>query len=322
MHKEILKELLNKHHHKSATPEEEILLQAWTEEVDRRSQDQEIFHNKEEENKLGEKMWDQINPLVPVKLKMHTLKRMLRYAAIFTGFLLASWLLFDYNKKTNLSDYSRNAVLWDTVSAAPQTIKQLILKDGSEVYLNAGTRIRYHKNADVNKREIELLYGEARFDVTHDIHRPFIVYSRGIKTRVLGTQFTISAYADLPDIKVNVYRGKVAVSAGIKLLSQLVKGEGLVYNVREKTANKSTATEGTFDPEKQTYYLKGASFQELALRIRNTYGYELKASKKRIKESHFTGELNLKEPINVTMNNFSKIYGGTFTIKGKEVLMY
>ena len=321
MHQEKLEELLNKHRNKIATPKEEILLQSWTEKVNKLSQQEEVFSNAEEEERLGRKMWNRISPAAPIKLSIHRFSYLMCYAAIIAGISLMSWFFYN-NYKTTLTNDGSTAVLWDTVSAAPQMIKQLILADGSEVYLNAGSQVRYRKIPDLAKREIELLYGEARFSVVHDVKRPFLVYCRGIKTLVLGTQFTVSGYANLPDIKVDVHSGKVAVSTEEKLLAQLIKGEGLVYNIHNRLSIRYAGNEGLFDPVKQIYYLKNASFEELALRIRNTYGYELKASRARVKDAHFTGELNFKESINVTMHNFSRIYGGSFTIQGKEIQMH
>lgn len=82
------------------------------------------------------------------------------------------------------------------------------LSDGSSVVLQPGSRLSYPNK--LKQREV-YLEGKAFFEVVKDPSRPFIVYTRGVATKVLGTSFFVNAPASDQPIKVAVKTGKVAV---------------------------------------------------------------------------------------------------------------
>lgn len=105
----------------------------------------------------------------------------------------------------------------------------LVLSDGTKVWLNSDTRLRYPISFEGNMREV-WLEGEACFEVVSNPRMPFIVRSANLSTRVLGTVFNISAYADDPSVMVTLVSGKVAVSPEGKNMSELLPGECLTYD--------------------------------------------------------------------------------------------
>lgn len=99
---------------------------------------------------------------------------------------------------------------------------KLTLPDGSKVFLNAGTRFSYPSRFTKGKRQVNLLEGEGYFEVIHDPSNPFIVTSKSITTKVLGTAFNVKAYRYLSNLQVAVTRGKVRVSDSSGTQSALV----------------------------------------------------------------------------------------------------
>ena len=96
------------------------------------------------------------------------------------------------------------------VSTPAGTTTSLTLSDGTEILLNANSRLEYAKNFSAEKREVTLV-GEARFNVAKNENRPFIVRTEQLQTQVLGTVFDVKAYPQTqPD--VTLYEGKVEVS--------------------------------------------------------------------------------------------------------------
>lgn len=87
---------------------------------------------------------------------------------------------------------------------------QLILGDGTKVFLNSESKLRYPIQFAQNSRTVELV-GEALFEVSKNPKAPFTVTSRGMHTTVLGTTFNISAYPDDRRQHVTLLEGKVAV---------------------------------------------------------------------------------------------------------------
>ena len=97
------------------------------------------------------------------------------------------------------------------VTTPPATTTTIGLSDGTKVLLSANSQLEYLKEFTDTQRNVRLV-GEARFDVTKDADRPFIVVTEQLQTRVLGTVFDVKAYPQtLPDI--TLYEGRVHVSS-------------------------------------------------------------------------------------------------------------
>ena len=90
----------------------------------------------------------------------------------------------------------------------------IILADGTQIKLNAGSKLKYPEQFGSDQR-IVTLYGEAFFEVVRDENRPFIVKSKGLMTKVLGTSFNVKAF-DNEHTQVTVRTGRVSVVCGYK----------------------------------------------------------------------------------------------------------
>lgn len=90
------------------------------------------------------------------------------------------------------------------------------LPDGSEVWLNAMSSIRFSLNLAREKQRIVELSGEAFFDVKHNEKMPFRVQARNTVTEDIGTQFDIEAYDDMSAVKTTLIQGAASVSAGTR----------------------------------------------------------------------------------------------------------
>jgi ferric-dicitrate binding protein FerR (iron transport regulator) len=108
------------------------------------------------------------------------------------------------------------------VNAAPQynTIStprggqyQVVLPDGSQVWLNAASSLRFPVAFTGKDRPVTLT-GEAYFEVAQQADKPFIVRTRGMQVNVLGTHFNVMAYPDEGHVKTTLVEGAVSVSQG------------------------------------------------------------------------------------------------------------
>ncbi len=90
-------------------------------------------------------------------------------------------------------------------------VVQLTLSDGTKVWLNAESEIRYPVAFNENQREVEI-EGEVYFEVAKDPAKPFIVQSNGTTVQVTGTHFNINAYKDEASLDVTLLEGSVKVS--------------------------------------------------------------------------------------------------------------
>lgn len=93
------------------------------------------------------------------------------------------------------------------VATAKGHLTSVRLSDGTRVLLSADSKLRFPAGFG-GTRDV-YLEGEAFFDVMHDPSRPFVVHAAGASTRVLGTKFSVRAYAGEPDVRVAVAEGRV-----------------------------------------------------------------------------------------------------------------
>lgn len=107
------------------------------------------------------------------------------------------------------------AVSYNTISIPRGGQYQLILADGTKVWLNAASSLRFPTAFPGKERTIELT-GEAYFEVAKDATKPFNVKTATQNIQVLGTHFNVNAYADEPSVKTTLLEGSVKVNTGDK----------------------------------------------------------------------------------------------------------
>lgn len=117
-----------------------------------------------------------------------------------------------------------DAAGYHVISTARGSTYEVVLTDGSHIWLNAASSIRFPTAFSGSERIVDLS-GQAWFDVQHADKIPFLVHSRTLTTTVLGTAFDIKDYPGEKDRMVSVQRGKVKVQTGTKVLATLVKGQ-------------------------------------------------------------------------------------------------
>jgi ferric-dicitrate binding protein FerR (iron transport regulator) len=100
---------------------------------------------------------------------------------------------------------------------------KVVLPDGSAVWLNAASSIRYPTAFTGKERRI-VITGEAYFEVAKNASAPFIVSVNNMKVTVLGTHFNINAYSEEPTINTSLLEGAILVQAGTAL-QHLVPGQ-------------------------------------------------------------------------------------------------
>lgn len=111
------------------------------------------------------------------------------------------------------------AVAYNTLSTPRGGQYRITLPDGSKVWLNAASSLKFPTAFNGVDRHIELT-GEAYFEVVHDAAKPFKVSSQGQTVTVLGTHFDVEAYVDNKGLRTSLYQGKVEVqtTAGKKAM--------------------------------------------------------------------------------------------------------
>jgi transmembrane sensor len=143
----------------------------------------------------------------------------------------------------------------------------VILPDGSKVWVNSASSLRYPTAFTGNERKVELA-GEAYFEVVHNPDKPFRVVSNSQTVEVLGTHFNINSYNDEPAIKTTLLEGKVKVTAtSNNLVKILTPGQQAALNASSFTVNPVDTEEAIawkngqfmFNNDKITYIMRAIS---------------------------------------------------------------
>lgn len=272
------------------------------------------------------------------------------YYVAAASVLLIATLVFFYanNKKTALSSATAKQPQLSEVSARPGSRSKLILPDGTQVWLNAESRITYLNTFNKALREVNL-EGEAYFDVTHDASRPFIVHTSGIAIKVLGTAFTVKSYASDKTIEATLLRGSIEVfknddPAAPKVI--LRPHEKLVFNKEEQSiATKAANTNGdsatsqtgisvtTLPKGKPDSVLKeiswvynklvfdGDRFEELATKLERWYDVHITFKQEQLKQYRFKGVFE-NETIEQALDALKLTASFDYKINGNEIEIF
>jgi len=110
----------------------------------------------------------------------------------------------------------RSAVLlYNTVTVPAAHQIQLLLPDGSKVWLNASSTLRFPTAFTGRERRVQLT-GEGYFEIAHNARQPFAVTAAGIEVQDIGTQFDIMAYSNEPAIQTTLVEGSARVISGLR----------------------------------------------------------------------------------------------------------
>ncbi len=131
-----------------------------------------------------------------------------KYAALFIAGFFVAWLVVS---KLGVNLYSE-AIEYNELSIPMGSKSKIILSDGTQVWLNAGSTMKYPSYFKDNVREVSL-EGEAFFDVAHDEDRPFKVNTSEIQIKVLGTKFNVKSYPDENIIETTLVSGSIEIES-------------------------------------------------------------------------------------------------------------
>lgn len=167
---------------------------------------------------------------------------------------------------------------------------QVILPDGSKVWLNSASSI-YFPTTFEGRQRIVTLTGEAYFEVAKDPARPFQVSANAIKVSVLGTHFNLMAYNDEASVKATLLEGSITVSSGSS--SALVKpGEQADINAKTISVSK-TDVEESVAWKNGYFYFKKTDIKSVMRQISRWYDIDVEYSA-RIPETVFSGKMYRK----------------------------
>ncbi len=171
----------------------------------------------------------------------------------------------------------KTAIEHISVSTPAKGTYQIVLPDGSKVWLHAVSRLSYPSQFSTKERLVELS-GEAFFDISHlsaPGKVPFRVVSAGQIVEVLGTAFNVSAYADDPGIKTTLVEGRVRVQSDKTHQSHLLSPGQQATLIGDRFVVQTVETAQFTSWKDGRFYFDKAPCEEIMRQISRWYGVEV-----------------------------------------------
>lgn len=199
---------------------------------------------------------------------------------------------------------------------------QIVLSDGSKVWLNSDSRLRFPSPFTGDKRTV-FLEGEAYFEVTHDPQKPFIVSTEDMNIRVLGTKFNVKAYAEDEAIYTTLVAGSVETSSKQSSNSvRLIPNEQCVYLPADDRMETRKIDPQTFLGWVQGRFIfENETLEEILKQLGRWYDTEIFYQNPQVAKYRFTGNVDRFDQISTLLHMIEKTYPVSFTINGKMIVV-
>jgi len=193
---------------------------------------------------------------------------------------------------------------------------QVVLPDGSKVWLNASSSLRLPLNiASGGERRVELK-GEAYFEVTHDPQRPFTVVSARQTVSVLGTHFNIKAYPDETDIKTSLLEGRVRVTAGTQ---RVVLAPGQQAQLTDHIAVTEVNTEDAIAWKNGYFHFDDERLEDIMRSVARWYDVKVVFEEESLKEETFGAVTTRFASISALLRVMEQTGNVKFQIENKTI---
>lgn len=192
---------------------------------------------------------------------------------------------------------------------------RLVLPDGSTVWLNAASSLRYPISFAGKDRRVDLS-GEAYFEITKNKEKPFLVQAGGSVVRVLGTHFNVNAYPDEPVLKTTLVEGSVSLKTG-KDSTVIKPGEEARLDNEGRIHTITVNTEGVIAWKDKLFWFQSASFEQIMRQL--SRWYDIKVIYQGKPSQTYTGILPTNLPLSNLLGILEKGGNVHFSIEGNKV---
>lgn len=278
-----------------------------------KNEDANLLHIKEK-IAASEKTDIRARRLIPVWLKV---------AAAIILLLGCNYLWYSYTE--NLTEVYTKADSPYEIKVPAGSRTNITLPDGTEVFLNAGSVLRYCRGFGIRERNITL-DGEGYFKVAKNEEIPFLVNTNGVQVRVVGTIFNVRAYEDDDYVMVSLLEGRVNLFASSGSAMKLFPNEQALYDKNTGRMEKMNS-----DASSACDWLDGGltfdnvSFADIAHRLERKFQVKIRIESERLAKEHFSGCFNsnqsindILEEINVEKQYMWKVSGDTIFITDRK----
>lgn len=227
-------------------------------------------------------------------------------------------LLYSFAKdKASAKGGLSNKIVYNKIETPPGGKYQINLPDGSKVWLNSSSTLRYPALFSGNTREVEL-NGEAFFDVAKDKTKPFKVTTKDQIVEVLGTQFNINSYSDEGTFKTTLIEGSVKIiyKDEVVLLSPGQQFQPSSRGVKVLEAD----TEEVIAWKNGYFLFKNEDIESIMRKLSRWYNVEVSYSGE-IPHVGFGGNISRSKDISEVLNVLQLTNAVHFKVEGRRIIV-
>ena len=207
------------------------------------------------------------------------------------------------------------------VTAPKGQISKCVLADGTEVWLNAGSTLKYDAALKGNLREVNL-DGEAYFKVSKNKHKPFVVITEHAQIKVLGTIFNLKAYSGENKVETTLEEGCVAFSLNGSATKpvELKPGEQVVYNISEKKITVGKVETYLHTAWKDgKFVFKDADLQAIIQELEKLYDVRIHLENDSLLKLRFRGMFEYEQNIFSALETLERTTNIKYRMTGRDI---
>jgi transmembrane sensor len=208
------------------------------------------------------------------------------------------------------------AEMYNTLSTARGETYATVLGDGSKVWLNAASSIRFPVSFSGNERRVTIT-GEAYFEVAHDASKPFHVTVNGMDVQVLGTHFNINSYADEGVIKTTLLEGSIRVAVAANRLMVKPGQQAQVQNNNIRLVPDAD-TDAVMAWKNGFFAFEGTDIKKLMTEL--SRWYDIEVIYQGIPDATFTGKIDRSLTLSQLLRGLADAKVN-YKIEGKKLII-
>jgi ferric-dicitrate binding protein FerR (iron transport regulator) len=206
-------------------------------------------------------------------------------------------------------------IVYNTISTARGNRYQLLLGDGTKIWLNSATSLKYPVAFNGKERRVELT-GEGFFEVAKDKTKPFSVVTSSQEIRVLGTHFNVSSYKDEETVQTTLIEGSVSVKD--KRTAVVLKpGSQAMSNASGLHVNTDVDTDKVISWKQGWFDFDGMDFKMILRQVSRWYDVDV-VYKGNIPDEKFGGRIKRDVPLSQVLQLLQN-RGVKFQLQGNVI---
>lgn len=261
---------------------------------------------RQADRRLGREKYEDFKKIIRSRQRRQTMLTFGRYAALFILAFLSSGLITAYFLADRYSRQDDRLAMQQELHVPSGQRAELVLPDGTKVWLNAGSRLAYPSVFE-KERKVRLS-GEAYFEVAKNEKMPFIVSTKTVDIKALGTRFNVFNYPGAEYASVYLKQGSV------KVYFPAAESKGLLLQPEQRVVQQgNTLKRETADPDdllwrEGIYSFKKQKLGSIIKKLELYYDVEIIVRDKRILEYEYVGKFRQRDGVMEILRLIQRIH--------------